>query len=223
MDGLAGFAIPEGQGTVQLYQIPDGSRRLHVRLSGAVTELALAALRRLEPGVEHGLVTRYDVAVDGTLTDESYEDLARLVADVAMSAGFDGRPVSTSVAGDWIGGRDGRTLYVGAPSSSVRARFYEKGIQLGSSDSWVRLEWQVRPAASTPLSALSLRPPSGRYAEILRIVAGLTEIPDVLRRVDRDPVRGGLPWLERTAVAMLRRVDADTREQWLRRLSSTVW
>jgi hypothetical protein len=51
--------------------------------------------------------------------------------------------------GDWDFPEDGRTQYLGAPSSAVRARMYEKGKQpeyryLGRSD-WVRVECQVRP------------------------------------------------------------------------------
>lgn len=53
--------------------------------------------------------------------------------------------------GDWDDfPEDGRTLYLGAPSSVVRARLYEKGkqpdyVHLQKPD-WVRLELQVRPA-----------------------------------------------------------------------------
>lgn len=55
-----------------------------------------------------------------------------------------------SKAGDWDDyPEDGRTLYIGAQSSPVRARLYEKGLQpeylhLVKPD-WVRLEVQVRP------------------------------------------------------------------------------
>jgi hypothetical protein len=53
--------------------------------------------------------------------------------------------------GDWQDfPEDGRTMYLGAPTSTVRTRLYEKGKQpeyraLGHPD-WVRLEIQVRPA-----------------------------------------------------------------------------
>jgi hypothetical protein len=56
-----------------------------------------------------------------------------------------------SKAGDWEDfPEDGRTLYVGANSSPVRLRLYEKGHQpeyrhLARPD-WVRIELQVRPA-----------------------------------------------------------------------------
>lgn len=61
--------------------------------------------------------------------------------------------------GDWDFPEDGRTQYLGAPSSPVRARLYEKGKQPGyrhlERRDWVRLEVQVRPVkdAKTAYSA----------------------------------------------------------------------
>jgi DNA relaxase NicK len=40
---------------------------------------------------------------------------------------------------------DGRTLYLGSPTSDISARIYEKGKQLGVDSEWVRAELQVRP------------------------------------------------------------------------------
>ena len=40
---------------------------------------------------------------------------------------------------------DGRTLYLGSPSSVVSMRLYEKGKQLGRDANWVRAELQLRP------------------------------------------------------------------------------
>lgn len=40
---------------------------------------------------------------------------------------------------------DGSTLYIGAPTSSISGRIYQKGLQLGVSADWVRVELQVRP------------------------------------------------------------------------------
>lgn len=53
-------------------------------------------------------------------------------------------------AGDWTMPELGRTQYLGAPSSAVRCRLYEKGKQPEyrhlSRPDWCRLEVQVRPA-----------------------------------------------------------------------------
>ena len=64
--------------------------------------------------------------------------------------------------GDWDYPEDGRTQYLGAVTSPVRARLYEKGKEPGyrhlkGFTDWVRLELQVRPEkeAKTVYSALS--------------------------------------------------------------------
>lgn len=63
--------------------------------------------------------------------------------------------------GDWDDHpEDGRSMYLGAPSSPVRTRLYEKGKQpeyraLGHPD-WVRLEVQVRPAKDAKKTFASL-------------------------------------------------------------------
>lgn len=64
--------------------------------------------------------------------------------------------------GDWDDfPEDGRTLYLGAPSSTVRLRLYEKGKQPEyrhlSKPDWVRMEIQVRPAkeAKTAFNSVS--------------------------------------------------------------------
>lgn len=63
--------------------------------------------------------------------------------------------------GDWLtsGAESGRTLYVGAPTSEVRARLYEKGKQLriGRPD-LVRLETQDRPVKEQRWTAATLSP-----------------------------------------------------------------
>jgi DNA relaxase NicK len=51
---------------------------------------------------------------------------------------------------------DGCTLYMGAPSSVVTARIYEKGKQLGCGTEWVRAELQVRPQKQVKEAAAAL-------------------------------------------------------------------
>ena len=53
---------------------------------------------------------------------------------------------------------DGRTLYLGAQSSAISMRIYEKGKQLGRGDEWVRAELQVRPQKSLKAIAAHLSP-----------------------------------------------------------------
>lgn len=223
MQGIASYQVPEGQGTVDLYLQRDGTNRLHFRASGAVTEIATRALQLLEPSFWQGKVTRYDVAVDGLITDEDFDTLAGALVSIAgrdllRSDGKPAHKITTSVAGDWYGQADGRTLYIGAPSSSIRARFYEKGIQLGGDRNWVRFEWQVRPDAITYVGELTCNPPSDRYKVMYERLTGLDAVPEQLRRVDPETRRGGLKWLEKIAVSMLAKVSHDEREQWLLRV-----
>lgn len=54
--------------------------------------------------------------------------------------------LSSREQGDWLdGGVKGRTFYLGAPSSDVQHRLYEKGKKEGEGEDWVRAELQVRP------------------------------------------------------------------------------
>lgn len=55
-----------------------------------------------------------------------------------------GHRIKIDQRGDWITGQ-GRTLYLGAPSSPVRLRLYEKGWKEGADPNWVRLEVEIRP------------------------------------------------------------------------------
>lgn len=79
---------------------------------------------------------------------------------------------------------DGRTLYLGSPTSSINGRIYEKGKQLGVSGEWVRAELQVRPqklmkdlaAQLTPLQVWSL----SKWSHSLAVKMGHKD----LQRVD---------------------------------------
>jgi DNA relaxase NicK len=84
-------------------------------------------------------ITRADVRTD--LVDSSaWEYLRKLGLKVAKD-----HKVSTDTVGDWIEGKRGRTLYLGAKTSYARVRIYEKGIKEGADKNWVRLEAQIRP------------------------------------------------------------------------------
>lgn len=86
-------------------------------------------------------VTRLDLAVDFLDGQHTVDDAVA----VYQMGGFTGagRPPSTSLAGDWLGGELGRTLYVGKSRNGKMLRVYEKGRQLGAPESeWVRYEVQ---------------------------------------------------------------------------------
>jgi hypothetical protein len=92
-------------------------------------------------------VTRCDSCLDFE-EPGLFDRVSALLLDFA-----DRTHLKTSLAGDWHGREDGRTLYLGSPSSLVRLRWYEKGRQLAKllaiegihRPDWCRLELRVRP------------------------------------------------------------------------------
>ena len=105
-----------------------------------------AAVRKFWPTTHY--VTRADAKFDydGPGTWEK-------LLSVLVGLGED-RGLKMKQDGDWLKGEDGRTFYLGAPSSAVRVLLYEKGKELieksldggkGISRDLVRLEARVRP------------------------------------------------------------------------------
>lgn len=120
--------------------------RVLVEASGSETPSVVSVLRSNWPHY----VTRVDSALD---IMSGWDHVMPVVLDHARRS-----KISTQVAGDWIDGQRGRTLYVGAPSSRSRIRCYEKGIQLGSDPSWVRVELQYRPDRQNRASVARMDP-----------------------------------------------------------------
>lgn len=85
--------------------------------------------------------------------------------------------VSSSVAGDWLSGDKGRTLYLGSKKSAVQMRIYEKGKQPEllhlNMPTWVRFEMQYRPDKSVRADVSSRSP-----SELLGGFAWVKEIID---------------------------------------------
>jgi phage replication initiation protein len=87
-------------------------------------------------------ITRVDLAVDFLDGEWTVDDAVGVYAAGGFTNG--GRPPSHSLAGDWLGGDAGRTLYVGKSSNGKMLRVYEKGKQLGDAGSeWCRFEVQL--------------------------------------------------------------------------------
>lgn len=84
-------------------------------------------------------VTRVDVAAD-FCAPEVWPILYRAATQLADKYGL-----KTQLVGDYLGEKDGRTMYLGAPSSPVRVRLYEKGKQVRGDPNWVRAEVVVKP------------------------------------------------------------------------------
>ena len=87
-------------------------------------------------------LTRVDLAVDYLDGRYSVDDAVAMHAAGEFTS--KGRPPGTSVAGDWIERKKGRTLYVGNAANGKLLRVYEKGMQMGDLESpWTRFEVQL--------------------------------------------------------------------------------
>lgn len=87
-------------------------------------------------------ITRLDLCVDYLDGAYSVDDAVSMYREGSFNSG--GRAPSSAVAGDWLNGVDGRTLYIGKAVNGKLLRVYEKGRQLGNPESpWVRYEVQL--------------------------------------------------------------------------------
>lgn len=111
-----------------------------IEVKGCRTPDFVPKLRAEVP--EHNC-TRVDACVDFDRPG-AWDDLLGILLTVKADQKLKGEK-----RGDWDYPEDGRTMYLGATSSAVRCRLYEKGKQPGyrsaDRENWVRLEAQVRP------------------------------------------------------------------------------
>ena len=154
----------------------------HMIASGATTDEVVPVLRGAWAGAHE--VTRMDTAQDFD-QEGGYEALRAVLLRLAESNG-----ITTTSMESTRNGVTSRTTYLGAPSSRVRVRLYEKGRyehQLGHADEsehWCRLEAQLRPTG---------KPARQRAAELDALAAwGLSRWTRDLAReamgVDVEPV-----------------------------------
>jgi phage replication initiation protein len=86
-------------------------------------------------------LTRVDLAVDLFNGEFTVDDACEWRKEGLFNVG--GRSPSSSLAGDWLEEKEGRTLYIGKAKNGKGLRVYEKGKQLGDLLSqWVRFEVQ---------------------------------------------------------------------------------
>src|ERR1035437_167878 len=102
-------------------------------------------------------ITRLDLALDCLHGEYTVNDAVQMFHEGEFNGG--GRPPSTALAGDWLGGVAGRTFYVGRAVNGKMLRVYEKGMQLGDPDSdWVRFEVQLGNRDRViPFEAMTMR------------------------------------------------------------------
>lgn len=87
-------------------------------------------------------LTRVDLAVDFLEGEHSVDEAVTLYEMGGFQLG--GRAPSSRLDGDWLGGVNGRSLYVGRSQNGKMLRVYEKGRQLGDpSSEWTRFEVQL--------------------------------------------------------------------------------
>jgi hypothetical protein len=122
---------------------------VHVQSSGEESQDTARKLREAFP--QHH-VTRADVCDDYSAPG-AWDVLSKLALEVADAEG-----IKVHYAGDWHRGEDGRTIYLGAPSSVARGRCYEKGRQIGRDPDLVRMELCVRPKGDARLVAAQAQP-----------------------------------------------------------------
>lgn len=161
-----GYSVRDRNGRRAAVQ--EGGRNVWPNVTGSGEDAPAVAdfLRAVYP--EHE-VTRFDSCVDtdGTGSGSWGSISGALLA--LLEEPRRGPEVKVSMHGDWRDGRgdDGRTLYLGAPSSAVRIRAYEKGKQLRSTDApkadrvpleAVRVEVQVRPSGTARRRAATVEP-----------------------------------------------------------------
>lgn len=152
----------------------------HVQGSGEAAPIVADYLRGLP--YSH-YVARCDSAEDYTAPG-AFDVLAGLCLTVA-----DQHRIRVLHQGDWHRGLDGRTVYLGAPTSPTRVRCYEKGLQVGGDPNHVRVELQVRPKArARSLLAVSQPVEVWGCSAWSRDLAGRLSMPDV------EKIRVGTSW-----------------------------
>jgi len=151
--GIHGYAqrfnVVEGKGMVVASVICGGNRGAfpNAWASGDDTENFIQVVRSEWP-TKH-VVTRMDACEDFQAVD-AYAQLRAVLRQVAKPAGVKCREILPDDDPD-----EGRTYYAGSPSSDVRVRLYDKGLQVRRTlppeqaaqvpADWIRFEVQVRP------------------------------------------------------------------------------
>lgn len=77
--------------------------------------------------------------------DYYHKDAYDYLRNVALKIAKEQRVQCREIVKPLADSDDGRTLYLGAQTSPVLMRIYEKGKQLGDRSEWVRAELQIRP------------------------------------------------------------------------------
>lgn len=167
-------ALNFGDAVYVLYDATAGNYGAHAIVQGG--DACQPIVDELRHRLPDHKVTRFDVAADFDYPG-AFKDLEGIALQVALE-----HEIKTNVHGDYYGAEDGRTLYVGAPTSTHRCRVYEKGLEMRSkgiqpeaSINWVRVEHQIRPSKKGDARKLAstMTPDQAAYSN--RWVAAISE------------------------------------------------
>jgi hypothetical protein len=188
-----GQTLNDSQGPVLRVWWGGSHEHPHVVASGERTPAVADLLRGEWP--QHR-VSRVDVCEDYS-EPGAYDRLQGIALGVAQEHG-----VTVGTAGDHLLTKQGRTLYLGAPTSHTRLRVYDKAAELRSKfqaqperlaelpDELARFEVQVRPQhtlakiAAAQADPVSLMGSSAWMRKLMQLVAGL----------DLEPFQAGKVW-----------------------------
>lgn len=166
----------------------------HIVFTGDGAPAGAALLRECFP--YHGM-SRGDVVVLDSVMPSVYDDLQRHCLEVAAE-----RRVTINTAGDHLLTMQGRTMYMGAPTSAARLRLYDKEAELRAKlrgnpskletipVGLVRMELQVRPATSIAKRAAAIAEPM----DLLGSTAWMRELLKRINLADVEPFSLRRPW-----------------------------
>jgi len=172
-----------------------GRDDVHVVSTSAAADAARPRVTRLHNARTSRVDTRVDVGPEGP----SYEDLAGILEDAAMTYSS----LITHYESKQDGVSRGRTVYLGAPSSAVRIRLYEKWLESPGQypEGTNRVEVQLRPPSRSKGEVSGWEPArtfcASKVARDVAVALGDKAAPKGTLHVSR-----GVPDLERTITHM---------------------
>lgn len=189
----AGRRLRDGLGTVAQVWFGGCHEHPHVVASGDSAQ-PVSEVLRAAPWPHR--VSRADACIDFA-EPGAYRRLEGIALAVA-----DAQRVKVGTAGDHLLRLQGRTLYLGAPSSHTRLRLYEKGDELRAKyrdqpdrlasvpEELARLECQVRPATPEAKMAAAAASP----VELMGSTKWMRELMRQVSGAELEPFQAGKPW-----------------------------
>ena len=207
----SGWRLVDADGQVACIWAGGRHERPHVVVTGESAPVGARVLREVWP--VHS-VSRADVVALDSAEPGAYDRLQAAGVAVAQR-----HRVKVGTAGDHLLTFDGRTCYLGSPSSAVRCRIYDKAAELRAKlkdpaklasvpDHLARVELQVRPTTSDQKARCAAAEP----VELLGSAAWSRELVRHVAGLELQPFAVGAVWREaddeRARAAMVRQYGA---------------